>query len=158
MTLLLHFLTDSINHLVLSDLCIHAMLSPLVIPEQFAYYRNLHWPKTIDNMRYRFRGKAIIYGIRCRVTNMIYIGSTFTPVDRFRQHLVTGHSSNQALQDAIAKYSLAVFNVYIFKVVVFPKGLTSKERELHLFAIEQSYINQFPKDRLYNAQKSFSGK
>ena len=65
------------------------------------YYSNLHLLKVVNNLRYRFNKEGIIYGIRCVVTENMYIGSTNDSVGRFNKHLITG-DSNVALQDAIA--------------------------------------------------------
>jgi predicted GIY-YIG superfamily endonuclease len=50
--------------------------------------------------------KAIVYGIRCRANNRVYIGSTFDPRERFRNHLVMGFNSNLPLQVDIRRYGL----------------------------------------------------
>lgn len=70
------------------------LVSPLMIPKHVAYARKLELTKSLNYIRYRFRDKHIIYGLLCRVTQMIYIGSTNTPQDRFGKHLVSGEGSN----------------------------------------------------------------
>ena len=118
------------------------------------YYSKLHIAYVVNKIRYHFAGKAIIYGLRCRVTNMYYIGSTFDPRERIRAHLITGHSSNLALQDAISIHGIDKFNMYIFEVVTFPKGATYHERLKHLHRVEQSYLDMFPKAQLYNSSRA----
>lgn len=67
-----------------------------------------------------------LYGIRCIVTGMVYVGSTQD------QHLITGKSSSLALQQAIQSYGLSKFTVVVFEVVEFPTGLSYQSRKLHL--------------------------
>lgn len=126
------------------------------LPTYTAYYMNLHLPNVITKLSYRFNKFSIVYGIRCRRTSMLYVGSTMVPKLRFHNHPVTGKPSNRALQSAIVKYGLHNFVVYVFEIVVFPKGLTSMEQKAYLRAVEQRYIDHFPKNQLYNEINSSS--
>ena len=76
------------------------------------------------------------------VTDKMYIGSTLSPSLRFYQHLVTGESSNDALQSAIQADGLEHFTLFIMKVVEFPKGLSYNDKVRHLRAVEQRYIDR----------------
>jgi len=128
------------------------MLKPI---KHMAYYRNLHHPSVVKSIRFRFKGKSIIYGIRCRATDMIYIGSTFNSLVRINQHLVLNNYSNLRLQYDISKYGLEYFNFYVFEEVNLPVNLSRNERAAHLHKIEQQYINKFNKTKLYNVINSF---
>jgi len=119
-----------------------------------AYYMNLHQTKIIDMLRYTYGKSTIVYAIRCRTTGMMYIGSTFTPALRFHQHLVTGYSSNKALQHQINQYSLSQFTVYILEVVKFPPTMAPSERGAYLRQREQYFINKYPRSQLFNTINS----
>jgi len=85
---------------------------------------------------------------------MFYIGSSFEPKYRLSRHLESGNKSNDNLQEAINKYGLEYFNLYIFEVLkVNPKD-SKKIRTLRLRALEQTYIEQFPKALLFNSKAS----
>jgi hypothetical protein len=106
------------------------------------YYMNLHLSQVVDNLRFRFKSKPIVYGIRCRETGMMYIGSSFAPENRFHNHLVTGNHSNAALQADIQKYGLKSLTVHIFELVIFPAGMPFRDRPAHLHLVEQRYIDR----------------
>ena len=120
------------------------------MPTHIAYYQSLDIPRVVRALCYRFKGQPIIYGIRCIATGMVYVGCTFVPQDRFYQHLITGSSSNLALQEAIAKYGLRKFTAVVFAVVEFPDGLPHGERKSYLLEQEARYIAMFPPAQLYN--------
>ena len=124
------------------------------IPRFVTYYMNLHIPRTITNIQYRYQSSIIVYAIRCQVTNMVYVGSSFTPARRVHNHLITGKYSNAALQAAIAKHGLSKFTFYALEEVKIPSGLSQSDRKAHLLAAEQHYINMFPKAQLYNSINS----
>jgi group I intron endonuclease len=121
------------------------------IPNSVRFFKNLHMPRTIKNMQYLYRGKAIVYGIRCQVDNMVYIGSSLVPGRRFDNHLVTGKYSNTALQQAIQTHGLPQFTAYVFEEVKFPTNLTLNDKLKLLHQKEQYYMNMFPKAQLYNS-------
>jgi group I intron endonuclease len=125
-----------------------------VMPAYIAYYQHLNDPRVVRALCYRFKGKSIIYGIRCKVTNMVYIGSTLVGHDRFYQHLISGKSSNTALQEAINMYGLSKFTAYVFEKVSYPVGLSYAERTDFLRKLEQMYIAKFSKFQLYNAKNA----
>ena len=72
------------------------------------------------------------------------------PSDRFYQHLISGVSSNDNLQDALAKQGIANFTVFVFELVEFDPGMSYLNKVSKLRSVEQQYINKFPKHRLYN--------
>lgn len=115
-------------------------------------YLRLGQSRVIAIIRYRYKGKAVIYIVRNTVTSMLYVGSTLSPSLRFYHHLVTGdlNSSNAQLQSAITEYGIEKFNLYIMELVVFPSGLSYEEKRAFLRKIEQSYIAKYPQDQLYN--------
>jgi group I intron endonuclease len=124
------------------------------IPKDVIYYLNLHLPRVIKALQYRFRKSAVVYAFRCQVNNMVYVGSSFIPARRFNQHLVTGHNSNEALQADIKAQGLQKFTAYVFEEVEFPKGLDYNEKRIHLRSLEQSYMDKFPTAQLYNSCRS----
>ena len=126
----------------------------IAAPQHFAYYLHLDDPKVVRAMRYRFKNKSIIYGFRCHITRMMYIGSTLTPGLRFSEHLITGHHSNEALQEAMQVHGLSNFTGYVFKIVDVPKHLTTNQARAYLSKIEQTYLDKFPEEQLYNVIKS----
>ena len=90
------------------------------------------------------------------VTDKMYIGSTLSPALRFYHHLVTAESSNDALQSAIQADGLEHFTLFIMEVVEFPKGLSYNDKVRHLRAVEQRYIDKYPREQLYNSMNSSS--
>ena len=126
------------------------------IPKDIGYVLNLDNPRNIKMLQYRFKDDAIIYGIRCQINNMIYIGSTMTPRLRFHKHLVTGESSNANLQDAIKEFGLGKFTVHIFEKVDLPFDTSYNEKQVILHKVEQSYLNRFPKRQKYNSINSLA--
>ena len=125
-------------------------------PKEFAYYMNLDNPRILRALRYRFKEKTIIYGIRCQVNNQIYIGSSFAPSLRFHQHLVTGFCSNTLLQRAIKSHGLSNFTVHIFEVVDFPSTASYMDRKAILLQVEQQYLDYFPAAQEYNSINAYN--
>ena len=119
------------------------------------YYMNLHLPRALDNMRYRFRNTPIIYGIRCRVTGKMYIGSTLTPQNRFQKHLIANTHSSPDLQADIQKYKLPSITVYILEIVQFPTHLSESQYSSYLKQVEQTYIDRWPEAKRYNRRDSY---
>ena len=115
-----------------------------------AYYMHLDKNGVITKLQYRFRKHSIVYGIRCVVNEMLYVGSTSAAGLRFDNHLISGVNSNASLQRDIAKYGLSNFIVYVFEVVSYPDNVVSHDRKAYLHSVEQSVMNRFPKTRLYN--------
>lgn len=101
-------------------------------------------------MRYRYRTSALIYGIVCETTGMIYFGSAWDAVRRFRQHLITGQFYNTQLKADIALNTLASITVYIFTKVNLPQDLSKLERKAYLRSVEQEYIKKCSSTVLYN--------
>lgn len=114
------------------------------IPNSVTYYMYFHLSRTIK-IQYRYRNDAIVYAIRCQVTNMVYVGSTFSPGRRLYQHLVSGLDSNQALQRDIHKYGIDRFTFYVLEVVDFPQGACYDKKGQHLRRTEQMYMDKYPK-------------
>lgn len=110
--------------------------------------------RTIQSIIYRFKDKALIYGISCMDAGKIYIGSTMTPSLRFNNHLISGNHSNEALQAAISAYGLAAFKVHIFELVEFDDGMTFKLKNAKLRTLEQKYMDMVPPHRLFNSLKA----
>jgi hypothetical protein len=72
----------------------------------------------------------------------MYIGSRFSPENRFYKHLVVGDRSCPELQEDIIKYGLKSITVHIFELVTFPTSLPFKDRAGYLHEIEQHYIDK----------------
>ena len=119
------------------------------------FYMNLHLPRAIDNMRYSLRNTPIIYGIRCRVTGMMYVGSTLTPQNRFQKHLIANSHSSSDLQADMNKYGLHSITVHILEVVKFPANLSPSRHKSYLTQVEQTYIEQWPQAKRYNIRNSY---
>lgn len=119
-------------------------------PTHIAYYKDLHLDRIRSLIYFGLKPKPIVYGIRCRVTNMIYIGSTLHPYKRLFSHLETGNGSNIPLQKAITKYGLKYFNLYIFEILTVNTDESYAESIIRLRNLEQSYINKFTRVQLYN--------
>ena len=121
-----------------------------------SYFMNLDQIKVINMIRYMYKDQHVVYAIKCRISGMLYVGSTTTPSSRFHHHLITYTYSNAGLQAAIAMYGLSNFTLYILEVVTYPSSLTLSERGVFLRQREQSYMNKFPVRQLYNSIKSSS--
>ena len=126
------------------------------IPNYLTYYLNLQLPRVIRSIQYRFKDSVLVYGIRCNINNMVYVGSTTDPRHRFYQHLVTGHLSNDLLQADISKYGISQFTLYIFEVIQFPSGLNAVQKDQYLRKSEQNHIDNFPASQLYNQRAAKS--
>lgn len=80
----------------------------------------------------------IIYQVRCRVNNKVYIGKTIKTVDqRWREHLgcVRRGRSNLPFHNAIRKYGPENFDVWVL--------YTDAVSEGHLNMLEEMFIRQF---------------
>jgi predicted GIY-YIG superfamily endonuclease len=108
---------------------------------------HVHKPRVLKALRYRYKGVAVVYIIRHMPSGMQYVGSTFTPMLRFHQHLVTGTHSNVGLQSAIAQHGLSEFVVYVVEVVEFG-NMAQSLRKAHLLAREQSHMDRYPATQL----------
>lgn len=126
------------------------------IPINVRFFTNLHVPRHFQNLQYELRGKALVYAIRCQITNMVYVGSSLTPARRLHNHLITGKYSSDVLQNALKSYGLSCFTVYVLEVVTFPNHYSIRNKLIHLHKVEQRHINKFPKDQLYNLVSSSS--
>ena len=126
------------------------------VPLYVCYYYNLHMITVINDIRYRFQHKPIIYAIRHRATGMMYIGSTFTPSLRFHQHLISGTSSNANLQAAMALHGQSKFVLYVLELVQIPNGLSRDQRKLYLLGREQHYMDRYSTDQLYNSSRAIA--
>ena len=124
------------------------------ITKYVEYYMHLDNVRVVNLLRYRYKGKAIIYGFRCLVDGMVYVGSTTMPKLRFHNHLITGSHSNAALQAAINEHGLENFVAYVFELVVLPPNASKEQVSSIMRSAEQRHINKFPKAQLYNSINS----
>lgn len=122
------------------------------------FYLHIGLERKISIIRYRYKGKAIIYIIRNTVTGMLYVGSTLSASLRFYHHFIARDvsKSNANLQHAIATDGIEAFNLYIMQEVVFPSGLDYNDKLNFLHGVEQRYMDKYPKDQLYNKVNSSS--
>ena len=99
-------------------------------------YLELGQSRIIKIIRYRYKGKAIIYIVRNTVTGMLYVGSTLSPALRFYHHFVTNDvsNSNARLQSEITEYGIDQFNLYVMELVLFPAGLSYDEKRSFLLS------------------------
>jgi len=130
----------------------------LRIPNHLTVHTSLHVRKNIDKLRYKYDHMAIIYGIVCNITQMIYIGSSWDPVRRFNKHFIKKDPSqmNPYLLADIDKHGLDNFTVYIFTKVVINRSDTLKDRKATLRKVEQSYMDMYPTEFMYNSIKAES--
>ena len=120
-----------------------------------AYYMHLDSPKVIRGLRYAYKRKAIVYILRNTITDMLYVGSTLSPSLRFHDHFIA-RNTNSALQEAMSHDGVSNFVAYIMEEVVFPRGFTFNDKVKHLRVIEQSYMDKYPVEQLYNSIRSSS--
>jgi group I intron endonuclease len=115
------------------------------------YYLNLLDTKVVSLLRSRYRGKGVVYGLRCRPTGQMYIGHTMSPSTRFYNHLITHDTSqsNTNLQLAIERHGLGKFIVYIYAALPYDTTNYATVKD-QLRRIEQQHINRFPTAQLYN--------
>lgn len=120
-----------------------------------AYHMNLHTARAVKALRHGYQtAPGLVYIIQNTVTGHLYVGSTMTPAYRFHSHFVA-RSTNSALQAAITQYGLSKFKVYIMQTVTFPTDVSNfASRVGYLRAIEQSYMDKFPLEQLYNTVKA----
>ena len=126
------------------------------VPTHLAYYRNIHQVSVVNSICFRFKDKNIIYGIRCRANDMIYIGSTMNVITRIKQHLLILDHTSKPLQADVTKLGLQWFTFYVFEVVSFPNHLNYSQRQVYLHKVEQQYMDMIPKSKLYNVYRSSS--
>lgn len=123
-----------------------------MIPPFVTRHTGLDTRKNIDSMRYLYDHVAIIYGIVCETTNMIYVGSTWDSVRRFNKHFISKDDTrkNINLQAAIDQHGIDKFTVYVFTKVTIDRKLTKVQKKLIIRTAEQGYIDMFPQGQLYN--------
>lgn len=119
-------------------------------------YTDLHLERVRDDARYKYKFKPIIYALICSATAKVYIGSTWDSVRRFRQHLVTGHTSNLEMQEHIKEHGLESFSLIVLDIVKFPSSTTKDERRVLLRKKEQEYKDKFPLEIQYPGNRAFA--
>lgn len=124
------------------------------LPRDIAFYLHLNDPKVIRKLQHRFAGQAIVYGLRCQIDNMIYIGSSLNPALRFHKHLISHTRSNTALQAAISKYGLGQFTVQIFEQLDLSMYNTYYDQKSYLLECEQRIMDMIPREQLYNSNNA----
>jgi len=90
------------------------MLSFIDIFPVLEVFDNLHMLENLEGAKKAFDGLSGIYGFVHTPTGTSYIGSSVDLYGRIMDH-INGHSSNQHLQYAIAKYGLSSFAFVILQ-------------------------------------------
>ena len=75
-------------------------------------------------------------------TKKLYIGISINLARRITDHIYN-QNSNVILQNAIAKYGLSKFSIYIVEFLPMCDKLTSEELSATLIKTEQKYLNLF---------------
>lgn len=108
-----------------------------------------------------FKSISGIYKIENKISKMFYIGSSTDCFRRFYQHinkLEKGEHINKQLQNAYNKYGKEFFTFEVVQEVIRPIGIITKEfQRLYLFPIEQSIIDSYDFEILYNVTKDARG-
>lgn len=123
----------------------------IALPNFVQQFNDLSNREVVDFIRYAYQTSVygIVYGVYNVFTKQIYIGSTIVPAKRVYEHLVSGNNSNKYLQNSINKYGIDTFQFIIFEVVYSSViGVLSKG---DFRAVEQHYIDLFPKEQLFNS-------
>jgi group I intron endonuclease len=120
-----------------------------------ASYTNLHLPEIVNEIRYKYKGKGIVYGIQNNINKKLYIGSSADGFKRIYGHLVRPKHdhSNLRLRNSIVKHGLKNFTLYIFNVIEFADSLTTEKKKGLLIPVEQVHINNYlplKRDQLFN--------
>jgi group I intron endonuclease len=120
-----------------------------------ASYTNLHLPEIVNEIRYKYKGKGIVYGIQNNINKKLYIGSSADGFKRIYGHLVRPKHdhSNLRLRNSIVKHGLKNFTLYIFNVIEFDDSLTTEKKKALLIPVEQVHINNYlplKRDQLFN--------
>lgn len=129
-------------------------LPGLIIPHHISKHTSLNDVRNINKMRYNYNHIPIVYAMVCENTQMIYVGSTWDSVKRFNKHLIKFERMNTRLLSDIQKYGLESITLYIFLKVPFDSKVSNLVKKRTLLAVEQSYIDMFTKDQLYNSINS----
>ena len=105
-------------------------------------YNNLHEKDTLVTIRKDLTNVGGVYAIVHNVTKKLYIGSSINLARRIVDHINNQHS-NVLLQNAINKYSLSNFSVYILELLPMDENLTSEELGATLIKMEQKHLDLF---------------
>jgi len=114
--------------------------------ERFDHLYNRH---VLDAMRFKYRGKGVVYAIVNNLNGKLYVGSTSQSDIRWYNHLVSGRDSNRALRNAIKLYGLGSFSLVVLDVFNLPSE-DSMINKLALLDKEQIYLDLFPSAQKYN--------
>jgi group I intron endonuclease len=112
-------------------------------------YKNLHLNSSLTLLRSELINKSGVYAIVHNESYKMYIGSSNNLLNRLLEHL-KGHNSNIYLQNAISKYKIENFTIYILEFVTEDqiKEFTKEELGKFIIEMEQKYIDMFTD--LYN--------
>jgi len=80
-------------------------------------FDDLDQPESLKAAREALSGLVGVYAIICNITGAIYIGSSINIGNRLVDHLVD-NSTNEHLQNAIAKYGLSNFTFAVVELCV----------------------------------------
>lgn len=106
-------------------------------------YTNIHDTSTISLIKENLTGQIGIYCIVNNHDNKVYIGSSMNLAKRVLQH-IKNTQSNIYLQNAINKYKLENFTIYILEFLTpSDNNLTNMELNVELILMEQKYLDMF---------------
>lgn len=83
---------------------------------------------------------GIIYMFRNKTNNMIYIGQTINPVDRYREHITSKYKEHSYIDNAI--YNEGAIN-FEYTVICEVKGNTIEDVKEQLNSLEMMYIKKY---------------
>nr|YP_009254051.1 hypothetical protein [Hypomyces aurantius]ANC62737.1 hypothetical protein [Hypomyces aurantius] len=111
------------------------------IPEN-QVYKSIHQPSILSLIKDNLNKLGGIYAIVNINDGRTYIGSSMNLAKRVIEHITHQHS-NIYLQNAIKKYGLENFSVYILELLPASSNLTEEELYTLLIELEQKYLDLF---------------
>lgn len=111
------------------------------IPEN-QVYKGLNESLTLSLIKDNLKKSRGIYAIVNNNDDRLYVGSSIDLAKRIIEHISNNHS-NVYLQNAIAKYGLENFTVYVLELLPKSNNLIEEELNTLLIELEQKYIDLF---------------
>jgi group I intron endonuclease len=110
-------------------------------------YTNINEPSTICLIKKNLTKQIGIYSIVNNNEGKMYIGSSMNLAKRILEH-INNKQSSIYLQNAISKYKLENFTLYILEFLCTDNNLSKTELNIQLIEMEQKYLDLF--DNKYN--------
>jgi excinuclease UvrABC nuclease subunit len=120
----------------------------LPVPLQTFY--NLDNDSLVLSYRKTLRNKSGVYCIINTINGKLYVGSAKDLYLRLAEHILN-RKSNIALQNAILKYGLKIFNFAVLEYFVYDAPRANNKA---LTDLETSYIKKYSFDSLYNFKQT----